>query len=315
MLQLEAYEPQKAVIDKTQIPIWLSDPDDSVRMQAIRLFGTDPAAQPKLQDNAFNLEGNVAAAALEAMAKHGTDLDWQAIRQAVEIGTPVRRMTAARLLASRGEQSEAGPIASLRTDPDPDVQRAAAVAIGAIPGDVPAQILTTFFDDTDPYVSSAAIGAASPDNELVARGLLYSAVNDPWDVVRVTALLKLAQSKTERLRKEGWKGMHDDSEWVRSRFIAQAPAEAPEFAEALKTALSDTFPSVRAAAVRRFTSLPLAERPQADWSAIYADYAPEVQDELIQAALAKQIELPAEVVRSYKAGFDKRVAEEAANLP
>jgi len=292
MLQLEAYAKGNGAVDKTQIPTWLSDPDDSVRRRAIELFGAEPEAEAKLQDNAFNIEGYVSAAALDAMAQRGGDLDWQTIRRALELGAPLRRIEAARLLAPKGE--EMANISAFSADRDPDVRREGAVAIGSMPGDVAAQILTIFFDDPDPYVSAAAVTAASADNALVARGLLYASVNSPWDAVRVAALLKMAQSSNDSLRREGWKGVRDDSDRVRAEFISGAPADRPEFAEALKAALADRFPSVRAAALRRYASLDRAKRPSEDLSLIYSDVSPEVVSALADAVKLKQLDAPSE---------------------
>jgi hypothetical protein len=81
---------------------------------------------------------------------------------------------------------------------------------------------------------------------------------------------------------------------VRAEFISGAPADRPEFAEALKAALADRFPSVRAAALRRYASLDRAKRPSEDLSLIYSDVSPEVVSALADAVKLKQLDAPSE---------------------
>ena len=270
----------------------LDDPSDEVRLEAIHVFGKDPAAEPKLIEDVFHIDGFVSQAAIQTLAQGSSELGWAQIRKALAPGTPLRRIAAANALASKKDPMIAGPISGLIGDPDPAVRKAAALAIASLPGDEPPKILSVFFNDVDPDVKSAAIAAASVDDGLIARRVQYLAVNDPWDSVRLAAYLKMAGSKNPDLRKEGWKGVRDDSSLVRAVFLESAP-EGPELPTALKSGYGDSHPTVRLAAVKRMAKSSGGTLP-VDTSAFKNEYDPRVLAALVDSS--GPLQLPADLV-------------------
>lgn len=275
----------------------LDDKDDEVRLEAIRVFASDPAAESKLIEDVFHIDGFICEAAINALVARNSDLGWAQIRTALAPGTPLRRIAAARALAAKGDPKIAGPISGLIGDPDPSVREAAALSISSLPGDEPPKIISVFFNDVDPAVVASAEKASNPDNPLVARRLQYLSVNDPWDSVRLQAYLKLAGCKDPEVRKEGWKGSRDDSALVRSQFIELAP-DAPELALVLKAAFGDSNPLVRASVVRRMSSDP-KYIGAVDSATLGSEFAPSVISLLIDRASA--LNLPPAVVESLRA--------------
>lgn len=137
--------------------------------------------------------------------------------------------------------------------------RLAGVRALAQIGDQNAQILmvSTLVGEPEPVVRLAVSQGAVNEIPLVARRILYAAVNDPSEAVRLASLVRLLDCPIEAIRAEALGGVRDESPAVRLGFLA-AIAEHRNDADrpALRLAVTDPLPAVRAAALDALAAQP-----------------------------------------------------------
>lgn len=119
--------------------------------------------------------------------------------------------------------------------------------------------MTLALVDPDAGVRVAVLQHWFTFDELSARRLMFTALNDPSEDVRVLANIALARFPDEPVKVEALRGLRDDSPYVREALVRRWGAEGNQL-EAIKAALQDTDPLVRAAvlevdATRRFLTV------------------------------------------------------------
>ncbi len=271
----------------------LKSPDDLVKLNAARAFSrlVSPLAEPALQELVRSLDTRICEAAVDALAHQGTDVAWAALKRAVEIGPfDFTRCFAARALRAKPDIKNVGTLSLMLTARSWRGRRWAAESIGVMANEPQQMVLMAFLHEVDPAVRVAATRAANPKNEEVCKRFLWSAVNDPSDELRAVSCFKLVQSGIAKYVNEGLKGVRDESVGMRRRFlqlIQGAPSEV--FRPALRLAVIDAAPSVRAEALRAFAKLPGAVA-KAELGNAPTDPDPRIKTAMSELRAAKTID-------------------------
>jgi len=180
-------------------------------------------------------------------------------------------------------------------------------ALALIPGHASATIRATFLFLEDAETKLVVSECADPNDEDQVRKLLWSAVNEPSDAVRVACDTKLLQSNAEATRKEGLKGIKDDSTWVRVallQYVTEHPGD--EYRDTILLGVADKSARVRAAAL---TALAAQLKPVTieDLGDSASDGHPEVELALLELKLKKGIKLSDGVLDHMRASADPRI--------
>lgn len=270
----------------------LDDGRDLVALNASAAFARirSAPAEPGLVANLRSMNHRVSEQAAAALAFQGTDTAFALLRRTLEIGPyDYCREFALHALRPLKDQKlmSAFSVAALR--PSWRARVAGAEAIGDLAGPDAAKLMGLFMKNLDPAVRFAATERANVEVDDVRRNLLYDAVNDESDLVRFFSCVKLIGSTKPETALEGYKGVRDDSKWVRLMLLdwmAANPSEAHR--GALRLAVTDASAEVRAAALRAFAKIPgKVERAEVENAA--ADPDPRVQESYRQLARAKGI--------------------------
>jgi HEAT repeat protein len=199
------------------------------------------------------------------------------------------RGIAALELAKIGDPKLAGEIIVLLSNRSTATRLMAAKALGLLPGREVGIMRMAFIQQVDPAIKIAVTVTADPTQEYQMRKLLWSAVNEPSDDVRLVSGLKLIESENAEFRREGYKVIRDDAYGVRSRFAAALGQRADEAGrEALLIAVVDTSPTVRAQAVTALGQLPKGIQA-GEIDNLWTDADPRVQEALIALVKAKKL--------------------------
>jgi hypothetical protein len=219
------------------------------------------------------------------------------------------RATAGALLSDSGDFVIAGALGGLASNDQSWVIRLRALKdLANFKGDAAAALRRFGLRQDNPEIKLAATSELDPTNSDDVSALLYSAVNEPWDRVRADSDIKLVQSDSEKARTEGYKGVRDDSWFVRVYlldWLADHPKD--DHRDAARIAVADRSPRVRAAALRLFAALPGAVSPD-EIQNVLEDRNPEVQLQLLALAKKKDIQIPADEMAAMKTSPDKRVS-------
>ncbi len=238
----------------------LTDPSDLVKLNA-----TARLTQMKVQGSVVPLQSNLntinprlAETALRALAFQDTDEGWQAIRRSIYVGAAERpKQVAAELLGAQKGRDIAGAVSGLIASTSWVSRQAAATAIGRLEGESAQLVLMAFLQELNPAVRFSAIQGADPKVDLVARRLQWAAVNDPSDAIRAESCIRLIQMAAPPYKKDAFRGVRDESLWVRYRLVShfrQHPTE--EAREALRLAIVDPNAIIRAETLYAFAELP-----------------------------------------------------------
>lgn len=244
----------------TSLIALLKDPDDIVRLNAARAFTRikSVAAEPSLGDLARNLEPRLAEAGLDALAYQDTPTAWAMVKKAIEVGPfDFTRVFAIRAYGRKMDPKSLATLSLALTSSSWRGRKYAAEAIGNLPSQPLPLVLMAFLVETNPAVRLAATKGALVSDEEVCKRLLWSAVNDPSDEIRAWSCMMLIASGNAMFVNEGLKGVRDDSVGMRKRLL-QLLREKPSdtFRPALRLAVADTSPAVRAEALLTFAKIP-----------------------------------------------------------
>ncbi|HRK20920.1 MAG TPA: HEAT repeat domain-containing protein, partial [Fimbriimonadaceae bacterium] len=268
----------------------LQDPSEEVRLNAARAFQRvkSPDAETALAQALTSINPQVASAAADALAFQSTDAAWATLKRAVEIGPfDFTRVHAARALGLKKDSKLAATFSLMLTSPSWRGRAYAAQALGAMALDSTQMVLMAFLHEVDPGARLAVTLAANVSNEEVCKRLLWSAVNDPCDELRALSCFRLVQSGKANYVTEGLKGVRDDSVGMRIRLLELFRGAATESVRpALRLAVADTNPTVRAAALDAFSALSGPVRREEIENA-FADIDPRVQASLAQLRRVK----------------------------
>lgn len=315
--QAAAFVENLSEADKGVLLERLKDPSELVRMNAAATLGRLKVAEAVLPlvDLCRSATPAIADLAAQALAYQNTDAAWGALLQ-LSVNGPFdhNRQFAARELAAKAEPLSAGSISSMMTCRSPQAREQAARSIGAIKARDAGLVLMAFLMESDPNVRLAVVECSNMELELVNRRLLWSAVNDPSEAVRLAAYLRLMTSKLPEFVTEAYKGVRDESKAIRLAVLeAMAVKPAPDMRGSLRLAVTDSTPEVRAAALRAFAVLPGPIEP-AEVENTFVDADPRVQWALISLAKAKGLRLPEAALAQLRGSISEDVARAAKEL-
>ena len=292
---------------------FLADPDRDVKATALRAFQTrkDPLAEPAITELSMSIDPQLAELAVLALAGQGTESSNTALRNALKNGITDRaRAPAALVLAETKDPKLAGDIMILLANRSWQTREASVRALGKLPGLEAGIIRLSYLQQTDPAIKLAATQSSDPSREYDMRKIQWSAVNEPSDMVRLQSLIKLVQSPEATFKADGYKGVRDDSIWLRMKlfqWMQDNPSE--EHRKAVFLGLADSHPSVRAAAVGAWAYLP-GSPTITDLATILNDRYPTVQIAVLRAARERKLVLPAPTIELYKSSPDPAVGAE-----
>jgi len=295
----------------------VADPAELVRFNACEAYTRikDAAAMPALTKDFDDLDPSIGAQALRAIMNQGGDPAFAAMHRAVyHAVTPYARETAARLLATTKDPKYGDDIVSLLADRSWHCRLASVEALSNVPGKEAAIRRMAFIDQVDPQIKLAVTVTCDPADEYQMRKLLWSAVNEPSDMVRAESDIKLIQSPDANFRTEGFKGVKDDSRATRLAvldYMQRNPNENNR--AALRLAVADRSPEIRAAALRGFAKLEKGAEPD-EIANVMEDKDPEVQLALIALAKTKGLKLSDATKAAMAASPDERVRNAAKDL-
>ena len=167
---------------------------------------------------------------------------------------------------------------------------------------------------SEPAVKLAVIRTADPTVEKVQAPLLWSAVNEPSDRVRAESYIKLIQAAGESNKSEGYKGVRDDSTFVRKlvvQYLTEHPSE--DHRNALRIAIADKSAAVRAAALEGFAQLEKGASSD-EIANVLDDQNSDVQLALIDFSKKKGMKLPPKTLSTMLSSPDRRVSAAAKAL-
>jgi|GEM_PF-1016361 len=307
----------KATVASPELVALLRDKSDLVKLNATVAYQTikDPNAESSLISNSLDLDGTIAAEALKSLMFQGTEKATAVVRQSVRVAfTDYAKQTAALLLGATKDTKVAGDISLLLGCRSWQAWVAGVDALAMINTPSAGQISLTFINGVDPAIKVEVTKNADPSRDQDVRTLLWSSVNEPSDMVRAESDIKLIQSTVAANRTEGYKGVRDDSRWVRIlvlRYLAAHPNE--DNRSVLRLGVADRSAVVRAEALNGFAAL--AEKTSLDEIAnVLEDQNPVVQLALINLSKTKGLKLPKKTIDAMNSSFDSRVSTASKGL-
>lgn len=232
------------------------DPSEVVRLNLCWSLTRlrNPETIPLLARELAGLAPRISEAAAAALAFQETPEAFAALKRAVEVGPfDWCREYAAFAFRAHPDPKMLGSLSGLLTGRGWRARQAGPLAIGVLDTQESKTVILVFLHEIDPSVRYAATINIDPDHPLGGRRLLWNAVNDPSDAVRLASYLKLLESTREELFAEGLKGVRDDSLEVRRQMLEHFTSKVDErFRPGLQIAVVDRSPEIRAAALRAF---------------------------------------------------------------
>lgn len=242
-----------ASADVAALATALSDTNADVRITAATLLNEkpDPSAATALLAAANTIDANVARLAVRAYGKLDQPDEREQLLRLLQFGvTGSAKSEAAFALADSKDPKMAGEIMILLANRSGEVRRAAADALGRLPGREPGIIRTAFLRQEDPGIKLSVTMASDGSEDTQASKLRWSAVNEPSDLVRLWSAIRLIPSTIPEARKDGYGVVRDESVFVRTKLVEWMGANPNEtHRPALRLALTDKSPLVRAASV------------------------------------------------------------------
>lgn len=278
----------------------LGDRNSLVRLNAADAYTRikDLEAEPILGNLAIGIDAAIAERALQALAFQGTDTAMAMIRRSVRSSLNDQNKAAASLLLGATKDARYnGDLATLLAARSWRTRLTAVKALTLMGSREAAIIRLAFIAQENPDIKLAVTENVDAKDEPQLRRLLWSAVNEPSDLVRATSALKLIESPLDALRKEGYKSVRDDSPTVR-RLILEALAAKPNelHRTAIRLGIADSNSIVRAAAVRAFAALEAGATPE-ELAPAMEDASPEVSLALIDYVKVKKLDLAASTLK------------------
>jgi HEAT repeat protein len=280
-------------LPENQLISLLKDNDREVQFNAVSSIG--PTDSKTIAEAVVGLANSIDPQVAEAAVRKYVELVGLTVARPelvriLKFGiTDHVRGIAALELAKIGDPKLAGEIIVLLSNRSTATRLMAAEALGLLPGREVGIMRMAFIQQVDPAIKIAVTVTADPTQEYQLRKLLWSAVNEPSDDVRLVSGLKLIESDNAEFRREGYKVIRDDAYGVRSRFAAAIGQRADEAGrEALLIAVVDSSPTVRAQAVTALGQLPKGIQA-GEIDNLWTDADPRVQEALIALVKAKKL--------------------------
>jgi HEAT repeat protein len=307
---LAALEAGKAGKPSPELAALLKDPTENVVLNALEAYSlvADPYAEPKLIELAGSPVPRISEMALRALDHQNTPAAAAEIEKAMKSGFEYTEEVAAMLIAGKHDPKSATDLVVLSAGTLWHTRLAAVDALAEVPG-IPSQIMRlALLPQDDPMIKLAIIEHTDPQNQNDMTKLLWTAVNEPSDLVRAESDEQLIQSQLPNMREEGLKGVRDDSWWTRVlvlRFLKDHPIEAAR--GAIKLGLSDPSGSVRSAAIEALGGFPSVTLD--DVKPCLDDPNPAVDLALSALAKAHKLQLPEATIEMIKRSPDPSVAQ------
>jgi HEAT repeat protein len=295
----------------------LSAPSEQVDLNAAAAYTRikDKTAEPRLGDLTKDLDPRIAEMAIEALGYQGTDTARGPLLTALQLGPfESNKYYAAVVLGRQKDPELASFYSDLIIGRDWQTRLAAVNALAAIPGDKAATILVAFLEETDPAIVVTIAQRAQVSQELIAKRMEWYAVNDSFDQVRAWSSLALLRSQFANITEEGYKGLHDDSwvtRWTMLHYFREHPDEKNR--NAIRAAVSDAIPEVRAEAVEALAALPQPSNV-ADLEPVKKDKDPRVQLAILHLAKGKNMKLDPLTVEAFQHSVDPEVRQMMKDL-
>ncbi|MBS1714116.1 MAG: hypothetical protein JST30_07235 [Armatimonadetes bacterium] len=289
-LELAAIQDTPDAEDLASLKAGLSSQDTTEKLTALSVLTRvkDVGSIPALAEAVRSAYVPVAFLAARALAFQGTTDALAELRATVEKGPfdHNQGFAAAQIapLADPAMVKSLNFLAVRNREARLESVRALTLVKSPLAGAVLSTMLMT---EPDPVVKTEIARRADTGIDLVARRLLFAAVNDPSEVVRASAYARLIDVKDPGLQSEALKGVKDDSPTVRTYLLDVMRLRAKEaYRPALRSAVVDTDPRVRAMALRAFATQPGPVQPDEVRNA-FSDPDPLVKKALEELAKAK----------------------------
>ncbi|MER3496168.1 MAG: hypothetical protein C4320_04820, partial [Armatimonadota bacterium] len=210
--------------------------------------GYEAAVTPLLNE----INAVVAREAARRLGGLASESARAALKRALNFGpSEAVRQEAAYALAKTGDPSLIPTLAILLGRPNWRSRLASVEALSAFRQNNAIRFRLSATLQDNPEIRFAALRTARLDDPDERQKLLYAAINDPSDAVRILASEKLLDSPDEAIRAEGLRAIADDSSWVRRQMqVGLARRKDVAFREAMLKGTGDANPEVRAAAAR-----------------------------------------------------------------
>jgi HEAT repeat protein len=300
-----------------ELAVLLKDKNPLVRLNATTTYigFKDTTVEEALIANSLDLDPSIAGAALTALQAEGSDTARAIVKRSISVSlSDYAKMTAGRLIAETKDPKAAEDVSRLLANRSWQAHVLAVEGLAQIATPESQTFRMAFIGMSDPAVKLAVTRNADVSLDRVASALLWSAVNEPSDRVRAESYIKLIQSSVPTNKSEGYKGVRDDSKFVRKlvlEFLGTHPSE--EHRNALRTAIADRTASVRAASLVAFAALEQAVTLD-EIGNVLDDLDPGVQLALINVAKKKGLKLPQKTIDSMLASPDTEVNAAAKSI-
>lgn len=239
---------------------------------------------PRLSQLARSAQPAVAMLAVWNLGRLDTPEAERAFEYAIQVGPfEHARFAAAAYLAENPSPTRTPKLAAMLTASEWPTRWISAQALSRVPSRETAIILLAMLPDPEPTVRAAIVRGVPMENELVMRRLLFVAVNDVSEEVRLTAYRRLAAQGTGEYLSEALRGVRDESARVRVGLLEKLGELAREDQRRfVLVGLSDRDPRARVAAINALKAFPSTTREE---------IAPLLQDPVPQVrAAAEQLD-------------------------
>lgn len=290
----------------------LQSQSEHVRNNALAVFTRLRAAEaiPALIANSRAANHLSSYLALQALAHQGAPEAWAAIRLAVDrpLFDHVGRY-AAEIMQAQPMPEMAASLHSLVASGGWRTRLAAARAVGVLETRAADIIHITMLQDRHPAVRLQVVQDANASMELACRRLLWTAVNDPFEVVRSAAYWGLIRSPIAEYQAEGYKGIRDESRTVRASLLDLMRAHPSEaHRPALRLAVVDTDPLVRAAAYLALAAQHEGVLPE-EVESLWRETDPHALAAGIRLAKSKSVPVPPDTLARWRGMADEPVRQ------
>ncbi len=245
---------------------------------------------------------------------------------------PRSRADAAMALAHSGIVGYGSRIGSLLAQKDWYARYAGVQALSTLnaqasdPDHLIDRYLEPFLSDFDPQVRLHAVLAMSGTDQKGLGKVLYVAVNDGSDAVRLAAYIKVFQYGETTLQSQAMSGFSDSSWWVRANLIESCAQLAvstgfksglnqSQLDASINEELKDANPQVEAAAINALGITGATTVSSQQLASLQDILHPTVQLALIQAAIKCGWKLPDDIKNDLLGSQDFQIVQLAKKLP
>lgn len=281
----------KDELTKEDILLGLQHPSALVRQAAIYRAGAfrDSVLDQATVKGLLDLNPLVGEAALVALQEQNTDTSLAFIRRTARAGLTDRiKGVAIRLVTGSVDSSLNTLYATLSANRNWQTRLAAVESMASAKDESTRKLRLSMLLQPEPEIRARVIELTDVSIKDEASRVLYTAVNDPSDMVRRAAYQKLLQSGEERLEIEGLAVWKDESWAVAFGAAAQGFAK-----KSLIKGLRHPSPLVR---MQALNAMDLTQTlALEDLAPVINDADPRVQFAMIQQVRKRSIKLPDEV--------------------